>query len=209
MQENPVSLQVIANALNDWWHDWINQCVLNLAWALSWLTVILGPPATLGLYYVNVRLAYGESLGLKGLVEGSRRYFFISWLWMLINLAVVVLVGINFFFYASFTAAWFDLLQGFFLLLGLAWLVVQFYTLPYLIVQEHKHVGHAMRNGLFTALAAPGYSLVLGCAALLIALLCVFTVAPLFLGGPCLIALLGNHAVLERLETFKVHDRRT
>lgn len=208
MQEKPASLQVITAAFNDWWFNWVNQWVLNLVWVLSWLTVILGPPVTLGLYYVNNRLAHGESLGLSGLVEGSRRYFFISWLWMFINLVVIALLGINFFFYTNFTSPWFDLLQGLFLLLELVWLVVQFYALPYLIVQERKNLGQALRNGLFTALAAPGYSVVLGGTALLMGLVCVFTVAPLFLGGPCLIVLLGNLAVLERLETFKVRDRQ-
>jgi hypothetical protein len=208
LQENPASLQVAAAALRDWWHDWVNQCVLNLAWVLAWLTIILGPPATLGLVYVNERLAHGDSLGLRGLVEGGQRYFFISWLWMVINLLALATIAVNYVFYASFTSAWFDLLQAFFLLLALAWLLVQFYALPYLVVQESKNIFLAMRNALFTALAAPGFSLVLGVIALLIALVSVFTVAPLFLGGPCLIVMLGNHAVIERLHTYKVRERQ-
>jgi hypothetical protein len=204
--ENTASLQVAGNAIDDWWHNWVNQFTLNLVWLLSWLTIILGPPVTLGLYHVNERLIYGESLGLPGLVEGSRRYFFVSWLWAIINLLVMAIIVVNYLFYASFTTSWFDLLQGFFILLGLAWLAIQFYALPYLIVQERKHIGLAMRNALFTFLAAPGFSLVLGIVSLLLVFLCLFTVAPLFLGGPCLIVLLGNHAVMDRLEKFKVRD---
>lgn len=208
LRETPASLQVIIKALGDWWHDWVNQLVLNLVWALAWLTIVLGPPATLGMYYVNNHLVHGESLGIAGLLEGSRRYFLASWLWMSVNLLVVILVVVNYFYYASFSASWSKFLQAFFLLLGLFWLLVQFYALPYLMEQEQKRLLVAMRNGLFTALAAPGFTLVLGGAVLVVALLSLVTVAPLFLGGPCLIATIGNHAVIERIATFKLRDRR-
>ena len=48
--------------------------------------------------------------------------------------------------------------------------------------------------------------MVAGLAAL-VAALSVVVVAPLFLGGPCLIAALGNRAVRERLETYRVQER--
>lgn len=204
MQQNPASLQVIARALGDWWSDWVNQFVVNLAWALSWLTIVLGPPATLGLYYMANRLAHGESLGLSGLTEGGRRYFWVSYVWLLVNLVAVVIVGINYFFYTSFTSYWADVLKAFFLLVGLFWLVVQFYALPFLMEQEKMHLGLALRNGLFTALAAPGYTLVITGVAMILSIISVVTVAPLFLGAPCLIAVLGNHAAIERLEAFQV-----
>lgn len=66
-------------------------------------------------------------------------------------------------------------------MLGLGWLVVQFYALPYLIEQEGQHLGQALRIGLLTALAAPGYTLVLALAAAGVALFSVSSIAPLFL----------------------------
>jgi hypothetical protein len=75
--------------------------------------------------------------------------------------------------------------------------------------QERKHLGMALRNGLFTALAAPGYTTVVAGVAALIAALSVAVVAPLFLGGPCLIAALGNRAVRERVETYRVRERES
>jgi uncharacterized membrane protein YesL len=91
--------------------------------------------------------------------------------------------------------------------LALAWLTVQFYALPYLVEQEEKRIGLALRNALFTALAAPGYTVVVAGSAALIAVLSVALVFPLFLGGPCLIAALGNRAMLERLEAYRVRER--
>jgi uncharacterized membrane protein YesL len=183
------------------------MAVINLLLALSWLTIILGPPATFGLYYVTNALAHGRSIGPQGMLQGGRRYLLTSWRWMLLNLAVVVVIGVNYAFYDSMTPAWANFLQAAFLLLGAAWLIVQFYTLPYLMEQEEQRLRVALRNGLFTALAAPGYTLVVAGAAALVAALSIGTVALLFLGGPCLVAALGNRAIVERLETYRVRER--
>jgi len=205
----PIPLQVVAQGFSDWWDDWVNMAVINLVWALCWLTIVLGPPATFGICYVTNRLVHGEALGLWGLLEGTRRYFLQSWLWMLLNLVVAIVVVFNLGFYGRFDAAWAGLLQWAFLLLALLWLIVQFYALPYLMEQEQKRLGLALRNGLFTALAAPGYTLVVASIAGSIALISLVTIIPFVLGGPCLIAALGNHAVCERLETYRVREQET
>jgi len=196
-------------ALRDWWDDWVNMVVINLVWLLCWLTVVLGPPATFGIYYVTNQLAHGQSLGLRGMIEGGKRYFFHSWLWMLLNLAVGLLLTVNLMFYQQFTSTWAELLRAFHVFLGLVWLIVQFYALPYLMEQERKHLGMALRNGLFTALASPGYTLVVAGLAALVVVLSLVVIAPLFLGGPCLIAALGNRAVRERVETYRVRERES
>ncbi len=202
----PVPLQVIAWALSDWWDDWVNMALISLAWLLCWVTIVLGPPATFGLYYVTNQLAHGRSLGLSGFVEGGKRYFLKSWLWMLLNLLVAAAVGTNIWFYGQFDADWAVIVRVFPPFLGLAWLAVQFYALPYLMEQKEESLKLALRNGLFTFLAAPGYTAVVAGLAALVAVLSVVVVAPLFLGGPCLIAALGNRAVRERLETYRVRD---
>lgn len=202
--EWPVPFKVVGQALRDWWDDWPIMVVVNLLFALAWLTIVLGPPATFGLYYVTHHLARGQSLGPRGLIEGGRRYFLQSWLWFLLNLIVAAVLGANYFFYASLTPAWADYLKAVFVLLGLAWLVVQFFALPFFITQQEKRVGLALRNGLSAALAAPGYSLVVAGAAGLATALSIGTVAMLFLGFPCLVAALGSRAVSERLDTYRI-----
>jgi membrane protein implicated in regulation of membrane protease activity len=73
--------------------------------------------------------------------------------------------------------------------------------------QESKHLGIALRNGLFTALAAPGFTLVVVGVGALIVVLSVVLIFPLFLGVPCLVILLGNRAVIERLGTYQVREK--
>ena len=206
MRSGSASLTVIAQSFQVWWDDWVNLTIQNLICLLCWLTIILGPPATFGLYFVTNRLAHGESKDLRGLVEGGRRYFLISWLWMLINLLVAIIISFNYFYYASLETLWADYLQAFFIILGVIWLVIQFYALPYLMEQEKKHLGIALRNGLFTTLAAPGYTFVVAGVGVLVVTLSIVLIFPFFLGFPCLIILLGNRAVIERLATYQVRE---
>ena len=205
----PVPLQVVVQALSDWWDDWVNMALISLLWLLSWITIVLGPPATFGLYYVTNQLARGRSLGVRGFLEGGRRYLRQSWLWMLLNLVVAVVSVVNIWFYGQLDADWAAIVQVFPLFLGLTWLVVQFSALPYLMEQKEESLTVALRNGLFTLLAAPGYTAVVAGLAALIVVLSVWLVAPVFLGVPCLIAALGNRAVRERLETYRARERET
>lgn len=191
--------RVFRDALRDWWDDWITMIAISVLWLLSWITLIGGPPATLGIYYVTHSLAYGQALGIRGFVRGARRHAGVAWRWVLANLIVAVVVVTNVRFYAGIGATWASLLQGFFLMVGLVWVVIQFFALPFLIEQEHKSVRAAWRNSLLAALADPGSTLpVLLVAGFLAALS--LTLFPVFLGSPGLIAALGSRIVRTRLE---------
>ena len=209
MRAKSASLDVIFQSVRDWWDEWVFLTILNLIGLLCWMTIILGPPATFGLYYFNNHLAHGDNVGFKGFLEGGRRYFFHSWLWTLINLVVAIIIIANIWFYTAFESTWANLLQAFFITLGVLWLVIQFYTVPYLMEQERKNLLIALRNGLFTTLASPGYTLVVFGVAALVVLISVVLVFPIFLGGLCLVFLLGNRAVIERMKTFQVNERES
>jgi hypothetical protein len=103
---------------------------------------------------------------------------------MLLNLLVVAVVVSNIWFYGQFDADWTVIVRMILSFLSLVWLMVQFYVLPYLMEQEDKSLRLALRNGLFTALAAPGYTAVVGGLAALVVALSAVLVAPLFLGRP-------------------------
>ena len=204
----PVPLKVVIQALSDWWDDWVNMALISLVWLLSWVTIVLGPPATFGLYYVTNQLVRGRSLGLRGFLEGGRQYLLKSWQWMLLNLVVAVVSVVNIWFYGQLDADWAAMVQILPLFLGLTWLVIQFYALPYLMEQKEESLKLALRNGLFTFLAAPGYTAVVAGLAFLLMALSVGLVAPIFLGTPCLVATMGNRAVRERVETYREWERK-
>jgi hypothetical protein len=73
--------------------------------------------------------------------------------------------------------------------------------------QEHIHLGVAMRNALYTVLAAPGLSIVVSILGLVVAAASAALVAPLLLGAPGFIALLASHSVNERLETYGIREK--
>jgi hypothetical protein len=206
-ERRPAHIEVIVDACRNWWDAWVELVLINLIWVFSWFTVILGPPATFGMYHVTNRLAHGEALGVPGLVEGARRYFLQSWRWFVLNLVVLGLAGTNIWFYGRFAGIGARFLQFLFAFLGLSWLLVQFYALPYLIEQNEKRLRLAFRNALFTALGGPGFTTMVAGTAFFVAVLSLGMVVPLLLGGPCLVASLGSHAVLERIETFEVRER--
>jgi len=203
----PPHFRVIGQAFLDWWDDWVQMTVVSVIWILCWLTIVLGPPATLGLVYVGHRLTYGDSQGSSGLLAGGRQYFLTAWRWMGLNLLVAIIIAVNVRFYGQFATPLSFLVQWVFVFAGILWGVVQFYALPYLMEQDEKSWRLALRNGLFTALAAPGYTLVIVAAAALIVAVSVFLIVPLFLGAPALLAVLGSHAVRERLATYRVRER--
>ena len=206
MENSPATIRVITRAARDWWDDWVNMVLLGIVWLLCWITILLGPPATIGIYYVTSRMARGESLGLKGMLEGGRRYFLQSWLLMIINLIVLIILVANSVFYSAIEGTWAELLMALFIILIVFWLIIQFYAIPYLIEQDRKNVIIALRNGLYTILAAPGYTLVVASTAALVATLSILLVVPIVLGGPSLIAALAGYAVIDRIETYGVRE---
>lgn len=207
MAQLSASVQVIRRSLGDWWYDWVNLALINVVWVLAVLTIALAPPATLGAFYATNQLARGRSVSVGDFIAGFRRYFLLSYAWAAANAAAALLVWSGIRFYSQFGADWSLILLLVVIAIGLGWLVVQFYTLPYLIEQEQRNVLVALRNGLFTGLASPLYTLVLAIFSGAIIALSLALVALIFLGGPCLIALLANHAVRERLVTFGIRPQ--
>ncbi len=195
--------RVIGRAVRDWWRDWVNMAALNLAWLLCWLSVVLGPPATFALYDIVHQYVHGRSFELRETPALLRRYALKSWLWLLGNAFVAGGLWLNLQFYTQGTA-WAAALRAFSVLAGALWLAVQFYALPYLFEQDRLSLRRAWRNAFLTVLASPLYTLVVVGFALLLVVVGVRVVVFLFLGLPPLIAVLGVHAVAERLEHYRI-----
>lgn len=202
----PPPLRVIILTIADWWDAWLSLALVNFAWAMCCLTIILAPPATLSLYAVANELVHGQSIGIGDFVAGIRRYFVQGWLWALPSLILAFLAWNGLRFYGQLGEVG-SLLQIGILAIVMGWIIVQFYALPYLMEQQEKRLLLAWRNGLFTALASPIYTIILAAFTILVVGVSVLLVALVFLGGVCIIVLLGTRAVSERLDTFGVRQR--
>lgn len=204
LEKLPPFLRTIGVAFLHWWDDLVMQSVMSLLWSLSWLTVVLGPPLTFGIYYVQGQYVRGENPGLPGLWQGARKYFWVSWRWMLGNLFVAVL------FYASINA--YNRIGGLAASVGhdltvlvmLVWFVSQFYTIPFLMLQEGRpSLWRAWRNSLLLTLASPFYLLGLLVFLALFGLVSLLLVFPVVLGFITMLSILAAQALRDRLETFQ------
>jgi uncharacterized membrane protein YesL len=198
----PAPFRVIGRSIVDWWDGWLDMVVTIIVWFLAQLTVVFGPPATFGLYYVVHNMVNGQAYGARGLVEGARLYFGKAWIWGILTLLAAITIYVNFIFYGAVEAVWGLYVQVFITLLAAIWLLTNFYALPFFMEQEKKSIRIALRNGLFTTLAAPFFSLLLLALVLLVAGLSTVFIIPIFLGLPGLIPMLGVRAMYNRLETF-------
>jgi uncharacterized membrane protein YesL len=201
MNQVKASGDVILDSLNQWWYSWLILLLLNTLLILCWITVILGPPATFGFYYAIRSLIDSHSTNWREFLEGTKRYFLKAWLWALVNVAFVFLLRISLEFYSQFSET--QIFLFLILFIGLLWLWLQFYTIPYLLEQEQKNLLLAFRNSLFTIFASPVFSLVLMLVLALLLWLNLSYLGLVLMGSPAFIAILGIKAVKERLKNFE------
>jgi len=203
------ALRVAGRTLRDWYYSMLGLAIVSLVWAVCAVTVVLLAPATAGLYAVTNSAAHGTGSQLSEFVEGTRRYLWVSVRWLLLNVVVGVILAVNVVFYAGLPNTLSRVIFPTVVAASLLWLMVQFYTWPFLLEQEVPRLRTALRNGLFLTLGAPFYSLTLLVIVLIAIALSVATVLPLAIFISSFIALLGNHAVVERLARYgKLRSRQ-
>jgi hypothetical protein len=192
----PPALQTVALALQLLWEEWILLILFNLLWLLAWLTILLGPPATFAVYHVAHRTVEGRKILFGDLLAGIRRYFVLSWLWMLANLFVVLVLFYAYLFYAEGTHLLAQIAQMIMLVGLLLWIALQFYTVPTLMAQEEKSLRLAWYTSWLMIWRQPGYTLVLLLTTTSLMALILLTQGLAFvLGGVSLLALIGAQAI--------------
>lgn len=179
--------------------------LILLAGSAVWLalsaTVMLWPPATIGLIVLAASLAQGTIPRPLALLRVVRRHLAASYGWGVVNGAVLALV------YAldhpDPAAVQVTPGQEIALKLGAAlWLGLQLYALPLLLVQRRGGMIGAWRSALLLALSAPLFTALVFAAAALGASAALAMPVPLALFLPGALALLGAWAVAHRLSAY-------
>jgi hypothetical protein len=101
------------------------------------------------------------------------------------------------------------LIQGFFLMLLFLWAFVLLYAFPVILEQEQPSLRLALRNALVLFATNQAFSATLFGLALLVALLSTLLVAPWGIITVVFLALLGNHAVLDRLAAWRAGEAQS
>ncbi len=203
------ALRVAGRTLRDWYYSMLGLAIVSLLWAVCSVTIVLLPPATAGLYTVTNSVAHGTGSQISDFVEGARRYLWVSWRWFLLNVAVGALLAVNLVFYSGLQSSLSRLIFPTVAAALLLWLMVQFYTWPFLLEQEIPRLRTALRNGLFLTLGTPFFSLTLLVVLAIAVTLSIATILPLAIFISGFIALLANHAVIDRLRLYgKLRSRQ-
>jgi len=182
----------------------MDMVLVTIVWFLAQITIILGPPATFGVYYVISNMQAGQALGVRGLIEGGRKYFGKAWLWAAVNFVVIFITSFAVWFYSNVQAVWGFYAELIILIIGYLWLCSQFYGLAYFHELEEKNLYIALKNGLLTTLAAPFFTFILMILSVILLVLSFGFMLPLFLGVPCLVPVLGFRAIADRLVAFGI-----
>lgn len=199
----PAFFHVIGKSVVDWWDTWIDFEVITIFWLIAQVTVIFGPPVTFGVYYaINVLIRTGEYVGIKGVLLGTKMYFWRGLGWGAMNWAALIIGAICLTFYGNLnTNLSFFALMVVIMALTL-WIVAQFYALPFFMAQEKQKIFLAIRNSFFLAMASPLFTLGILVFAVICLALCGLLIFPMFLGIPVLMMMVGTRAFYDRLEAF-------
>jgi hypothetical protein len=202
--------RVLRLALRDTWDALYPLAIANVLWIALNLLLVTGPPATAGLFVLTRRLARGEDAGLRDFFEGLQRYFWRSWRWgILAGAGFIILGGDVVLTGRLFSAGYATLIQGFFVLLLLLWAFLLLFAFPLILEQERPSLRLALRNALVMFAANRAFSATLFGLALLAALFSSLLFA--LWGGisVAFFALLGNHAVLNRLAAWRAGEAQS
>ena len=160
-------LQLFWRAIRAWWNEFLFPLVLNFLWLLAQLTVVLGPPATLGLYVVARRVLDHELVGFDDFWHAGRDGFGRAWVWGGAQLAVWGVLGFNLLVYGDRPGAGFLALRYAWTLLLLAWFALNLYYWPLNLAQADKRLSTTLGNAAKMALLNPGFTVAYALVALI------------------------------------------
>lgn len=191
---------LFVRAVRAWWGEFLFLLVLNFVWLLAQLTVVLGPPATLGLYVVAKKVLDRDLVGFEDFWLAFRQGFGRAWLWGGVQLVVYGILGFNLFVYSNRSGIGFLTLRYTWILLLSAWFVLNLYYWPLNLAQSDRRFSTTLSNAVKMAVLNPGFTLLY----LLIALLFIAgsIISALLLGAVLGIwlALWGTLVVQDRLD---------
>lgn len=130
----------------DWYYATIPIISLNFFWLLLTLPIVTAPAAAFALYHCTSLMVKDETAGWNEFWEGFRKFFWTALAWYLLDAVILIIIGVNIWFYNQNTATWANLVSGLMLGVLFIWLAVQFYVPPVLVIQENRNFITALRN---------------------------------------------------------------
>ncbi len=203
------ALSVVRTAIIDLWNNAFLVIFCSLVWLFLTLLIIPGPPATIALFAISASIVDQERLlEFSDYLRAIWRNFGLGWRWAAINIPVLLIIAVDIRAVPRMVSpnAALTIQLAFYLALAI-WIVVNWYALSFLFQQEKPAVLQALRNGGVLLLQHPWFSLALALVTAALLALSLIMVIVNMLFGPMLVALIGSHAVVDRLNVYRAARR--
>lgn len=193
-----MAFKILGWAFRDSWQELWTILVIQILFLLALILVLPGPPAIVALFYYANRVAHGETANERDFLRAIRTYWGPAWRWGLLNIAVIGLLTGDYYLVDTLTEnpAMTSFAQGLYLTLIAGWLLLQYFSLPFLFEQTEARLWQALRNG--TVFLKRNLILVVVLGFLLVLILMAGTLLFMltFAFGGAFVAFAANHAVL-------------
>lgn len=197
-----MALKVLGLAFRDTWQELWTILVVQLLFLLGSILIIPGPPATLALFYYGNRIAHGEIATERDFLHAIKAYWGPAWRWGLMNLLIIAVLTGDYYLVETLTdnAGLASFVQGLYITLLTAWLLVQLFALPFFFEQKEPLVSQALRNAVVFIGRNFIFVLILTLLLMLSLTIGILAFMLTFAFGGAFVAFASNRAVLQALE---------
>src|SRR5512132_701155 len=116
--------------------------IVHLVFLFGNILLIAGPPVTVALFFYGNRIAHGEMADQSDFFQAIRSFWKPAWRWGFLNLLIVGILLGDYYLTGKIVrdpgTAYF--VQGLYITLIAAWLLIQIFALPFLFEQERPLV---------------------------------------------------------------------
>jgi uncharacterized membrane protein YesL len=198
--------QAIAHSVADLRYVLVPLIYVNVLWIACCLPIITLPAATAALYVVTQTMNERRDVSWREFIQAMKDHFFAGWRWVLVNALVGLILVSNIAFYIVLPVRIAPYLAAAWIGVVLAWVTIQLYCYPVLLMQVERRVLWAVRNSVILILRHPLYAIPY--VITVVFFVFVTWVTPYFLVviTPALIAFLTNGAVLYLVEVEHGND---
>ncbi|HEX5416098.1 MAG TPA: hypothetical protein VFZ25_10560 [Chloroflexota bacterium] len=176
----------------------------TLAGLLALLLAMLAPsPASVGIHNYVSQIAKDERVEFDLFWAGLKTYWRKSLLLFGISIVMLVLLGVNLYFYLTNSATWLHYLAILWFYAGIVWLIMLTNMAALLVEQEDKGIKLILRNAFLLALDNAIPSIVLLIVLLVIGVVSIGITLLVALLGGAFVATVQTRAVQTYLEKYR------
>jgi uncharacterized membrane protein YesL len=195
------------DAFWDYYYDLGPLVTINILWFLLTLPVLTAFPAAAGLFYAANKVAHRRAANWRTFFEGFRQYFWKSYVWGLLILAVYFILFNAVFFYSEFKNYLGIFLTSLSITMIVIWTIAQLFTFPLLFEQEDQRIRIALRNSMVILIRRPIQTIILlvGVGAITFASIYFYPLWFFLTAG--VIAYTTNRTVIKAIEYIRANTR--